>query len=373
MQILGIVLDLGGGPDHDRIGFRYWRNPGPLVQFLGIAGSKGRFLGWWKVMTQAAFSFIGTEIVAIAAGEAKNPRRNIPKAIKRVYIRILLFYISGTFIIGLLVPSNDPNLSRGGTAAGSPFVIAIRRAGIKGLPSVINAALLTSAWSAASSDLYTSSRALYGLAIAGNAPRVFAFTTKRGLPLAAIALGIAISFISFMSVTTGSNRVFQWFVNMCSVAGLMTWFGICVTYIRFHKGLVNQGFDRSTLPFASKLNPYAAWWGAIACPFICFVRHPFLVNFRSALIHVKFQFSGFDVFIRGNWSTATFVTNYLPFILFPILYIGSRIWYRCTPVAPVDMDFITGIKEVEAASYDEPPPKNTVEKFWAWLVCPLNF
>lgn len=76
--------------------------------------------------TQAAFSFIGTEIVAIAAGEAKNPRRNIPKAIKRVYIRILLFYIGGTAIIGLLVPSNDQALADGkkGTAAASPFVVA---------------------------------------------------------------------------------------------------------------------------------------------------------------------------------------------------------------------------------------------------------
>lgn len=63
--ILGIVLDLGGGPNHDRLGFRYWKHPGPFVQFDGIEGSKGRFLGWWAVMTQAAFSFIGTEIVAV--------------------------------------------------------------------------------------------------------------------------------------------------------------------------------------------------------------------------------------------------------------------------------------------------------------------
>jgi len=65
--ILGIILDLGGGPDHDRIGFRYWKHPGPFVQFDGIAGAKGRFLGWWAVLTQAAFSFIGTEIVAVSS------------------------------------------------------------------------------------------------------------------------------------------------------------------------------------------------------------------------------------------------------------------------------------------------------------------
>ncbi len=134
--ILGIVLDLGGGPSHDRIGFRYWKNPGPFAQFDGIPGAEGRFLAWWTLMTQAAFSFIGTEVVAIAGGEAKNPRRNIPKAIRRVYIRLLLFYIGGVAIIVLLVPYDDPDLSLQRSDAGkSPFVIAIRHAGIKGLPS----------------------------------------------------------------------------------------------------------------------------------------------------------------------------------------------------------------------------------------------
>jgi hypothetical protein len=65
LLILGIVLDLGGGPSHDRIGFRYWKNPGPFVQFDGIAGAKGRFLGFVRVLLQAAFSFIGTEVVTV--------------------------------------------------------------------------------------------------------------------------------------------------------------------------------------------------------------------------------------------------------------------------------------------------------------------
>lgn len=59
------MLDLGGGPNHDRIGFRYWRDPGPFVQYRGIPGAKGRFLGWWAVMSQSAFSYIGAEIIAV--------------------------------------------------------------------------------------------------------------------------------------------------------------------------------------------------------------------------------------------------------------------------------------------------------------------
>ncbi|PAV20677.1 amino acid permease [Pyrrhoderma noxium] len=347
--ILGIVLDLGGGPNHDRIGFRYWKNPGPFVQYEGIQGPTGRFLGWWAVMTQAAFSFIGTEIVAIAAGEAKNPRRNLPKAIKRVYIRILLFYIGGTFVIGLLVASNNSSLTNDGTATGSPFVIAIKAAGIGGLPHVINAALLTSAWSAASSDLYTSSRAIYGLALAGNAPKIFSRTTKSGLPLIAIAFCSVFSLLAYMGINSGSGKVFNWFSNMTAIAGLMTWFGISVTYIRFYKGFRRQGYNRADLPYASSLNPYAAWYAVIACPVICF-------------------FSGFDVFIKGNWATDTFVTTYLPLILFPVLYIIARFSYKCKPIAPDDMDFVTGLKEIEADTYDEPPPRNNLERFWAWLM-----
>lgn len=91
----------------------------------------------------------------------------------------------------MLVPSNDPNILRStGTAASSPFVIAFKRVGIKGLPSVINAGVLTSAFSAANSGLYGSSRTLYGLSLRGQAPRIFSKCLKKnGLPI--VALGFS--------------------------------------------------------------------------------------------------------------------------------------------------------------------------------------
>ena len=89
-----------------------------------------------SVLIQASFSYIGTEITAITAGEAKNPKKSLPSAIKGVAVRICMFYILGTFVIGLLVPSNDPRLNLGShDAASSPFVIAIENSGIKTLPS----------------------------------------------------------------------------------------------------------------------------------------------------------------------------------------------------------------------------------------------
>lgn len=75
------------------------------------------------------------------------------------------------------------------------------------------------------------------------------------------------------------------------------------------------------------------------------------------------------MFLADSWDTATFVTNYLPFALFPIMYvIGRYVIYRAPMVKAADMDFVSGIAEVEADSYDEPPPKNGVQKFWQWLM-----
>jgi Amino acid permease len=137
----------------DRIGFRYWKHPGAMNTYLE-PGGLGRFLAILGVLVQAAFSFQGVELVAIAASETKNPRRNLKKAVGRVFYRILIFYILGIFITGLIVPYNDENLLQStGNAAQSPYVIAMARAGIKGFPHLINACVFTSAFSAGNSFL----------------------------------------------------------------------------------------------------------------------------------------------------------------------------------------------------------------------------
>ncbi|KAF9218914.1 hypothetical protein BS17DRAFT_790496 [Gyrodon lividus] len=348
--ILGIILDLGGGPSHDRIGFRYWKDPGPFVNFDRIQGTKGHFLGWCRVITQAAFSYVGAEVVAMTAAEAKNPRRNVPKAVRRIYFRLLVFYIGGVIIIGLLVPSNNPLLDvNSQNASASPFVIAINQAGIKGLPSVINAAVLSSAWSAASSDLYIASRALYGLAASGSAPKIFLRTSRSGLPYVSVAVCASFSLLAYMAVGSSSGMVFTWFSSMTATCGLTTWFGIGVTYLRFYKGMRAQNFDRRKLPYMSRLQPYAAWWAVCASAVTMF-------------------FSAWEVFLRDEWSTATFVTNYLPIMLFPVLYVVAKVVTRASLVKPSEMDFKSGVAEIEAITHDDPPPKNWMEAVWMWLM-----
>lgn len=249
-------------------------------------------------------------------------------------------------VIGLLVPYTNPNLDiASGTAATSPFVIAIETAGIKGLPSLINACLLTSAWSAGNSDLYCSSRSLYALAINGNAPKIFAKVNKRGLPWVALTTNAALGGLAYMDLGSSSGTVFSWLANMTAIAGLSSWFAIAVTYIRFYKGLKAQGIDRRSLPFRAAFQPFAAWYAAILCFTVCL-------------------FSGWSVFLKGGWNTATFLTNYIPMMIFPILYIVKRLYSRVSFVRPEDMDFKSGLTEALAASHDEPPPRNWFERVW---------
>ena len=260
----------------------------------------------------------------------------------------------GTFIIGLLVSYKNPSLVLNSGTAKSPFVIAISSAGIKALPSIINACLLTSAWSAASSDLYTSSRALYGLALNGNAPKFLTKTTSWGLPWTCVLVGFAFSLLSFMAAGAKSaGTVFNYFANMTSVCGLLTWCGIAFTYLRFYKGLKVQGIDRSTLTYRAPLQPYLTYYSIFMLVLVLFF------NGFSVFIHIHPKSTPFD--------TSTFVTSYFPIWFAPLIYISYNLWKKnWSMIAPEDMDFVSGSRVDEEE--DEKPPKGVVGKVWAWLM-----
>ncbi|CRG89483.1 putative amino-acid permease C777,04 [Talaromyces islandicus] len=322
--ITGVIISAGGGPNHMAIGFKYWNETGGFVQYADIAGSKGRFLGFFSVLINAAFAFIGTEITAIAAAETASPQRNVPRAIKGVWIRLVLFYVISAFLIGLLVSPSDPSLDLSSTAAKSPFVIAIKNAGIPALPSIINAALLTSAWSAGCADLFVSSRALYGLASRGQAPRIFLKTRKSdGLPWVAVLFCGSFSLLSFMAASKGEGgTVFGYFSSMTAMCGMISWTGILWTSIRWHKGLKRHGINRTTLPYRAPLQPYLSYYGMFVCILVII-------------------FGGFGTFIH-KFNVSSFITTYFPVPLFAILFFGYKIWTKSKFITYADMDFVTG-------------------------------
>ena len=125
------------------------------------------------MFVNAAFAFAGTELCGLAAAETENPRKSLPKACKQVFWRITLFYVICLTLVGLLVPWNDERLlgSSSADASASPFVISIRNAGIKGLPSVMNVVIMIAVLSVGNSSVYGSSRTLAALAASNQAQK----------------------------------------------------------------------------------------------------------------------------------------------------------------------------------------------------------
>lgn len=348
LLIVALVIDLGGGPSGDRLGFRYWKHGLAFKELVGT-GDTGRFLGVFNTLVNAVFSYGGVEMVAVAAGEAENPRKNIPKAVRRVFWRILFFYVLGSLAIGVTVSSDNPALTAGGTgAAGSPWVIAIKSAGIKALPSIINAVILTSASSSANAFLFTGSRYLFALAQCGQAPKVFLKCSKKGVPYWAVLLTASISLLTYMSVSSGASVVFGWFQNLCSIANLITWINILVAYISFHKALKAQGVDRNTLVFKSPFQPYTAYIS--------------LVYFTVILI-----FNGWQVFTKGNWDVNDFITAYIGIPIYFALYLFWKVLKRPAFVKASQADIWTGKAAMDAERWPEDIPKNFIQKVWYWI------
>lgn len=220
--ILLFILAVGGGPTGDRPGFRYWSEPRAFTEYK-VDGAKGRLLGLWSAMVAVVYAFSGTELVGVTVGEAKNPQLCMPKAVRLTFLRILFFYVISVFLLGLVVPYNSQELAFAAgaktSAAASPFVVAIKIARIKGLDHVINACLAVFVFSAANSDIYISSRTLYGIAVDGKAPRIFTRTTNAGVPFVSLALCAAFCGLAYMSVSSSAATVFNSLTSLVTVFG----------------------------------------------------------------------------------------------------------------------------------------------------------
>lgn len=237
--ILGIVLFFGGGPNHDPLYFRYWSHPGAFNTYLA-GGETGQFLGVWYATIRAAFSFIlSPELLTRTAGECEAPRRNLPKATRRFIYRLLAFYVLGTLVIGVTIRYDDGALldainQSASNAAASPYVIAIQNAGIPVLNHIMNAVILTSAWSSGNSFLYAASRMLYGMACSGDAPRIFSRCARNGVPCYAVLASFCLGFLAFLNVSNAGGQVFNWLTSIVVGNGFISWIAILITYLVSH-------------------------------------------------------------------------------------------------------------------------------------------
>ena len=262
-MIISLVMVVGGGPEGSRYdhyqGAKLWYDPGAFAN---------GFRGFCSVFVTAAFSFSGTELVGLAAAEARNPLKSLPGAIKQVFWRITLFYILGLFFVGLLIPYDDKSLLGSEDSSNdfidvntSPFVLVGKYANLKGFDSFMNVIILVSVLSIGVSAVYGGSRTLTALAQQGYAPKIFAYVDRSGRPLASVIVLLAFGPLAYVNLAAAGPTVFAWLQALSGLAALFTWGSICLAHIRFRKAWLSQGHTLDEIPFRAIGGVYGSYLG----------------------------------------------------------------------------------------------------------------
>lgn len=330
LVLLTFITMVGGNPKHDVYGFRNWTH-GVMFEYY-TDGVTGRFLGFFSVMVYAAFSVAGPDLPALAAGEIQNPRYTIPRVVKATFWRIVGFYVVGVLAVGIICSPRDPRLmsaidSGAAGSAASPWVIGIENLGITGLPDLINLLILLSGWSCGNAYLYSSSRTLYSLARDGQAPKFLLKCTASGIPIYCVLTVSLLSCITFLVAGSSSVTVFYWFVDLTTIAFVLTYTGMLCVFIGWYRALKAQGIDRKQfVPWASPWQPYAAIWAII-------------IGVTTAI------FNGFSTF--KPFSVQGFVTSYFGLAFWVVMYVFWKVYHRTKLVNPAEADLYSGKAEVD--------------------------
>lgn len=273
----------------------------------------------------AGFSFQGTELIGIAAGESENPGASIPRAVKQVFWRILLFYIFAIAVIGLLIPYTDPNLLKSDvTDIGvSPFTLIFQNAGVAFAASAMNAVVLTAVLSAGNSGMYASTRMLYALACEGKAPRFFARLSANGVPLNALYATTLIGALCFLTSIFGDKTVYLWLLNTSGMTGFIAWLGIAVCHYRFRRAYVAQGQDLAALPYRSPFFPFGPLFAFALCLAITLGQN-------------------YQAIVADKIDWAAIAATYIGIPVFIAIWFGYRWKYQTRLIAYADIDLHSG-------------------------------
>ncbi|MCG7409059.1 amino acid permease [Paenibacillus sp. ACRRX] len=309
---VGILMIFGilGGEKVGFIGFDNFT--------IGDAPFHGGFFALLGVFMAAGYSFQGTELVGVAAGESDNPRESVPRAIRQIFWRILLFYILAIFVIAMLIPYTSPNLLKGDLTdiSVSPFTLVFEKAGIIFAASVMNAVILTSVLSAGNSGMYASARILWVLAKEGKAPRFLGKLSKRGIPVNAILMTSAVGMIAFLASFFGDGVVYFWLLNASGMCGFIAWLGIAISHYRFRRAYVKQGRSLADLAYTAR------WF-------------PFGPLFAFALCIVVIIGQSLPIVTSGDYHWLDLLMPYIGLPLFLLVWLGYKLKHK-TKIIPLE-------------------------------------
>ncbi|SNT46090.1 lysine-specific permease [Bacillus sp. OK838] len=304
--VVGILM-IFGIMNGEAIGFKNFT--------VGDAPFAGGFLATLGIFIAAGFSFQGTEIVGVAAGESEDPAKNVPRAVRSIFWRIFLFYILAILVIGLIVPYTNGSL-QGHTIMVSPFTMVFEKVGLAFAASVMNAIILTAVLSAGNSSLYVTSRMLYSMANEGLAPRIFGKLNKRGVPIWGLIVTSLVGMLAFFASVFGDGVIYIWLMNAVGVTGFIFWLGIAASHYRFRKAYIAQGYSLDDLPYLSKWFPFGPIFSFALCFFVLMAQN-------------------YQAFLGDTINWASVVATYIGIPFFLVMWLGYK-FVKKTKVIPLE-------------------------------------
>jgi len=193
-------------------------------------------------MLLVVFSFMGSEIVTLAAGESPEPQRMVRRATNSVIWRIGTFYILSVLLAVVLLPWNAKSLVKDG-----PYVASLNQMGIPHAGAIMDVIVLTAVLSCLNSGLYTASRMAFSLGQRGDAPKSFARTDRRGVPPAAIWASVGFGFVAVIFNYTSPDTVFEFLLNSSGAVALFVWLVICCSQLRMRRTIEREMPERHTV------------------------------------------------------------------------------------------------------------------------------
>ena len=296
--VVGALTIFGLASHHGPVGFKNIT--------LGDAPFHAGWSGFVAAFLVIGYTFQGTELVGVAVGETDSPRKSISKAVKRIFWRILLFYILTITVISFLIPyTSDLLVNANSKVTQSPFTMVFASAGFKYAASIMNLVIITAIISTANASLYTASRVLWHIGNTKDGPCFLHKTNLKGIPVIGILMSALFAALCVVSSVVGSGAVFAWLLNVISLAGYVAWFGICLSYYRFRKAYMLQQKDLAALHYR------AAWF-------------PFAPLLAMALIIVIAVAQEVMVIVQHKASWSQFVATYIGLLVFFVLFFAYK-------------------------------------------------
>lgn len=201
-------------------------------------------------MMNVIFSYQGSELVGIAAGETENPEKNIPKAIRTIIFRIVIFYIASIIVLSAIFPASELGL------LASPFVTLMEIAGVPYAAGIMNFVILTAILSVGNSCLYASTRLLWAMSNEGMAPKMFGRLSKNRVPLNALIFTMSFSLLSLLTSVMEAEAVFVLLMSIAGIAVTISWMGIATSQLMFRRHYLKEGGKLEDLKYKVPFYPY---------------------------------------------------------------------------------------------------------------------